>query len=540
MLKKSLCILLAVALLALTAACNSAAPAPDPATPPPATEAPAATEEPAPSESEGDSENLQFADPYTLVYYMYAIKASDQDVVVEEAMNKILQPKFNATLDLVMITSADWDSKALVPLRAGEKIDILYTPEWLYFMTNIANGSLIKLNDPEGPNGDLLAQYAPKTVEDLGPFIPGNQVDGYNYSVPIKKELCVPGGLIWNVDYVEKYGIDVASVRTYEQIDPYLALFKADNPAQYPILGTTSWSFISPFVRGFLNSMDPISIRIGEPGGTDGAPEIIWESQEARAHVEQMGEWAKKGYVNPDAQLKTFSSSDSLNAGQFLVLFEQQKGGQVKAKELMSSSGNPDLRLIEQQTAPSAIFTTDLGGSMVGIPITCKDPVRTMCFINEMYQNTELLNTMAWGVEGVHYTLDDQGRAIQTPMNGWSDSHGGKWTILGNQFKQLVSNQEDIDKYAQMQALTDEAWNHESLGFRFKQDDYSTEYAATYNVTDALQRGVLSGVNAAALDEMIAGYKAAGVYDVILPAVQEAYAAWKAEKMAQNPNFPAN
>jgi putative aldouronate transport system substrate-binding protein len=530
MFKKTLALLLALALLALTA-CASPSSVPSAK---PESSAPAATA----AQTEGPAETAAELAPYEITYYMWSLKASDQVEIVEAAINELIGPKFNATIDFTMITSGDWDSKAMVPLRAGEKIDIFYTPEWLNFMTNIANGSLLKLNDEGGPYGSLIEPY-PQTVADEGAFITANLIDGELYTLSTIKELCVPGGLIWNQEYVEKYGIDIASVDTYEKMDPYLAMYKEDNPGSYPVLATTGWSFISPFIQGFLNNMDPISIRIGEKGAVNGEPELVWESAEAREHVKWMGEWASKGYVNPDAQLKTYSMTDSLNAGQFLVYYNQLKGGQVKAKEIMSSSGNPDLRLIEQQTSASVIVTTHLGGSMYGIPVTSKDPQRAMMFLNEMFQNTELVNLMAWGIEGVHYDLDDQGRAVQRPMNGWSDSHGGKWTI-GNQFKQYVSNQEDANKYQQMQALTDEAWNHESLGFRFKQDDYANEYSATYNVTDSMLRGVMSGVNAAGMEEMIVGYKAAGVYDVIFPAVQEAYAKWKEEQKAANPNYPAN
>ncbi|MDR2514266.1 MAG: ABC transporter substrate-binding protein [Christensenellaceae bacterium] len=532
MTRKTLALLLALMLLVLTACASPSA------TP---SEAPQSTKSAAPAETaatEAPAETAAALSLYEITYYMWSLKASDQDEIVEKAINELIAPKFNATINFVMITDGDWDTKALVPLRAGEKIDIFYTPEWKGFMTNIANGSLLKLNDPSGPYGNLVEPYA-QTIADEGAFITANLVDGDLYTLSTIKELCVPGGLIWNQEYVEKYNIDIASVDTYAEMDPYLEMYKKDNPGNYPVLATTGWSFISPFIQGFLNSVDPISIRIGEKGATNGEPELVWESPEALEHVKWMGEWAGKGYVNPDAQLKTYSMTDSLNAGQFLVYYNQLKGGQVKAKEIMSSSGNPDLRLIEQQTSASVIVTTHLGGSMYGIPITSADPQRAMMYLNEMYQNPELINLMAWGVEGVHYTLDDQGRAIQTPMNGWSDSHGGKWTI-GNQFKQYVSNQEDVDKYQQMQALTDEAWNHESLGFRFKQDDYASEYSATYNVTDSMLRGVMSGVNAAGLQEMIDGYKAAGVNDVIFPAVKEAYAKWKENQKAINPNYPAN
>jgi putative aldouronate transport system substrate-binding protein len=533
MTKKCLALILACSLLLLSACASpSSAPVASGGTAPPAPTADTAAERPAESEN-------PFKDPYELTYYMTAVKSSDQNEVVEAAINQIIGPKFNASIKFIMITSGDWDTKALVPLRAGEKIDIIFTSVSRGFMTQVASDVFMKLNDPDGPYGDLLAQYAPKTVEDLGVFISNNKVDGWNYTVPTQKELCVPGGLIWNEDYVDKYGIDIQTTDSYEEIEPYLAKFKEENPGKYPLLVTAGWSFISPFIQNFLDNMDPISMFIGEEGATDGEPVLIWEQEQTRKHAEQMGKWFKAGYVNPDAQLKSYSTNDEMYAGNFLLTFDQVlKGGQVKAKELMSSSGNLDLRLIEQQTSASIIVTSHLGGSMLAIPVSSKDPVRAMLYIDEMHQNRELINLMAWGVEGLHYDLDDQGRAVQRKLNGWSDSHGGKWTI-GNQFMQYVSNQEDLDKYAQMQKLTDEAWNHESLGFRFKQTDYANEYSATYNVTDAMLRGVMSGVNSEGLEAMIQGYKDAGVYDVIYPAVKEAYATWKAGQMANTPRFPA-
>jgi len=292
---------------------------------------------------------------------------------------------------------------------------------------------------------------------------------------------------------------------------------------------TTGWSWISPFIQGFMNNMSPISIRIGEPNARDGVPEFTWDSPELQNHVQWMDKWYKMGFINPDSQLKTYSTIDEMNAGQFLVTFDiVLKGGQVKAKELEGQSGNPDLHLIEYQTSASLNVTTHAGGSMLGIPITSKDPARAMMYIDQMHQNPTLLNVMAWGVEGVHYDLDSRGMVIPKPMNGWSDSHGGMWT-LGNQFKQLLASNEDPEKYKQMQELTAEAWDHESLGFRFSQEGFESEYAAIYSISDSLEKGIMSGVNAAMLPDIIAQYKAAGV-DKVLDAAKESYAAWKVER----------
>ena len=340
---------------------------------------------------------------------MISSNPSNQDKVVEEAINKIIQPKFNATIDFIMVSFGDWDTKARVQLQSGEKIDIFFTPEWLSYMANINNNLLLPLDDPNGVAGDLINTYAPQTVKDLGAFIPANKVNGFLYAVPTNKELCVPGGLIWNKTYVDKYGIDINSIDTPEKLEPVLAKFKTDEPDVYPLLSTGGWSAFDPFIQGFLNNMEPISVYIGKEGESQD-PKYYWEDESTKARCKTMEKWYKAGYLNPDSYLTTFNNIDVLNAGKFLVSTDfVLKGGQVKANELMAQSGNSELKLAEVQTSPSVIVTTHAGGSMLGIPITSKDPARAMMYINEMHQNTELLNLMAWGIKGVHYDLNDAG-----------------------------------------------------------------------------------------------------------------------------------
>jgi len=467
--------------------------------------------------------------PYELVYYMYCTRSSEQISSIEAALNEIIGPLFNATIKFTMISGGEWNDKALPALLAGTKIDVFWTPEWMNYMTNINQGLLLPLNDPNGQWGDLINTYAPDTVRDLGAFVPANVVDGFLYGVATNKELCVPGGLMWNLDEVEKYNIDLqefADNQDWSMFEPYLEMYKKDNPGLYPLLSTGGWSWISPFIQGFLNNMEPIQIRIGEPGARDGVPELLWDSPENRERVEWHEKYYNLGYINPDSQLNTYSIIDELNAGRFLVHDMVLKGGQVKAKELEGQSGNPDLRLVEIQTSASINVTTHAGGSMLGIPITSQDPPRAMMYINQMHQNIELLNIMAWGIEGVHYDFDSRGMVIPRPMNGWSDSHGGMWT-LGNQFRQYLNANEDPMKYTQMLELTAVAWDHESLGFRFSQAGWENEYAAIYNINQSLQRGIITGANAGAYDDMSNQLKAAGV-ERVLEGVKTDYAAWKA------------
>jgi putative aldouronate transport system substrate-binding protein len=531
MTKKILSLLLVLTMVLSLAACGSTG---TPAAS--SSAAPAASSEAAPAESseaapEASSEPVAELEPYELTYYMISSQVSNQDAVVEEAINKIIQPKFNATIDFVMVTFGDWEQKARVPLQAGEKIDIFFTPEWLGFMSNLNSNLLLALDDPNGPAGDLINTYAPQTAKDLGAFYDANIVNGNLYSVPVIKELCVPGGLIWNQDYVDKYNIDINSIMTPADLEPVLADFAKNEPGVKPLLSTGGWSAFDPFIQGFLNNMEPISIKIGTKD-TQGnlEPEYYWEDQSTVDRCYTMEKWYNAGYLEADSYLSTFNNMDFLNAGKFLVSTDfVLKGGQVKANELMAQSGNSALRLAEVQTSESVNVTTHAGGSMLGIPITSQDPARAMMYINEMYQNTELLNTMAWGIEGTHYDLNPEGYVIPKDKNGWSDSHGGMWT-LGNQFKQLIAANEDPNKYKQMSDLTAQAWNHESLGFRFLQAPVENEYAAIKNVTDTYSRSMRTGVGVTEnYDKMLQALKDAGV-EKVMAEVKSQYSAWKASK----------
>ena len=534
--KKILSLAVVLVMVLVLGACQS--PAPSPAAeatkaPAAATAAPAA-DDTADAEEEAPVEPTSELDPYELTWYMYCAKSSDQATVIAEELNKTLTEKFNATVNIVMISGGDWNDKALPPLRAGEKIDIFWTPEWMGFANNLASNLLLPLNDPAGPAGDLIAQYGPQTLVDMGDFVAANLVDGKLYTVSTIKELCVPGGLIWNKKLVDKYDIDIAKVQDIASLNEVLATFEEAEEFKaggfYPLAHAGSFTFIEPYIQGFLNNMSAIVIRIGEPNANTAVPEIAWYSDEYKEYTAAAKEWTDKKYTHPDNYLRSFLLDDHINAGQFLVATNfVLKGGQVKSKELMAASGNPDLEMIEVQTSASVNVTTHAGGSMWGIPITSKDPARAMMLLNELYQNTDFLNTVVWGVEGVHNNVVSPGVRQAVDMNGWTDSMGGAWT-MGNQLKQDIGPNEDPEKYAQMAALTAEAWGHESLGYRFwDQPAHDGVYVAYKNWADTYERAFKTGVNLDQWDAAMAELKAIGIDD-LLTVIQENYAAWKAAK----------
>jgi len=81
-----------------------------------------------------------------------------------------------------------------------------------------------------------------------------------------------------------------------------------------------------------------------------------------------------------------------------------------------------------------------------------------------------------------------------------------------------------------MQDLTAQAWNHDTLGFRFIQTSVENEYAAIKNVSDTYSRSMRCGVGVTEnYDKMIAALKDAGV-EKVMAEVEKQYADWKSKR----------
>ena len=205
------------------------------------------------------------------------------------------------------------------------------------------------------------------------------------------------------------------------------------------------------------------------------------------------------------------------------------KGSNIKAQELVNASGNADLQLLEIYAQPKINITVHSGGSMLAIPVVSEHPVEAMKFLNLMHSDPNLLNIMLFGVEGVHWEFEADGR-VNILNSAWYGAHAGAWT-LGNTLLQSVSNKEDPEKNRMLIEYSNDSLDHASLGFRFRTEPVAAELTALTAVATGTTRALMTGYvdPAVELPAFIENLKAAG-FDVVLAEVQKQYAAWKVAK----------
>jgi putative aldouronate transport system substrate-binding protein len=473
---------------------------------------------------------------YTLDYYWVGGGDTDQTPVVEAAINEYIEPLIGANVKFHIIGWGDWTAKAVNALQAGEKIDIFFTADWYYYMQLATEGLFTKLNDPNGPDGNLLEKYGQGILSSLNPaFVTGTQIDGINYAVPTNKELTVPEGFLYNLTVAEAIGMtpeDAAAIKSYADMEPWLAKAKEKFPDMYPYI-TDGRDGFSPNMQEVASNVSGqmINMKIAPDanGVFDETIFSVYEGEYAQNHFKIMRDFYTKGYIHPDSGLSTFDNSALFNAGNFFIYPMPLKGNNIKAQEMVNASGNADLRVGEIYGQPKVNITTHAGGSMLAIPTTSENPVKAMKYINLMHTDEKLVNMMLFGVEGTHWEVEADGR-VNLINSTWYGSTAGAWTV-GDILLQKVTNKEDPNKNKLLVEYANDSLNNPSLGFRFRTEPIAAELTAVNAVHDGMARALWTGYvdPEVELDKFIADLKAAGL-DAILAEVQKQYEAWKATK----------
>lgn len=469
-----------------------------------------------------------------LDYYIVGAGDTDQRAAVEEAINAYIEPLINANVTFHIIGWGDWTAKAITAIEAGEKMDVFFTADWYFYSQLVSEGLLTPLNDDTGPNGNLLAQYGQGILDTLNPaFVTGSQINGVNYAVPTNKELAVPPGFVYNATIADEIGFtdeEAAKVKSMKDLEPWIAKAKEAHPDMYPYLTDGRLGF-SPYVSGLASNVSDNLLNMAAAPAADGTWDetiiVPLETDFMKDHLALMRDWYEKGYINPDAGLSTFDTSQSQNAGTFFIEPMPLKGANIKAQELVIASGNPDLKLKEIYGGPKVVTTIHTGGSMLAIPAVSDHPVEAMKLINLMHTDEKLINMMLFGVEGVHWELESDGR-VNIVNDGWLKSHPGAW-VWADVTIQKVTNQEDPNKNQMLIDYSADAIPHVSLGFRFNPEAVTAELTAMKPVQDGMERALLTGYvdPDVELPKYLQALKDAG-FDAVKAEVQKQYDEWKA------------
>lgn len=454
-----------------------------------------------------NSDNVS-SDPTALKPYklklVYEGAPQADEALVEEALNKLLTEKINATIDIAPIDWGAWDDKMNLMIASRESVDVLFTASWNGYAKNVAKGAYMDL-------GSLLDQYGQGIKDSLdSAFLDGSKIGGKNYAIPTNKELASSGGIVYRKDIADELGIDMSKVKKIEDLDAVYKIVKEKKPSMYPLY-TTGGTFAShSFVE--LDYLGDTTI----PGAidkhsTDAKVKPAEEFPQYQNALKVTRDYFLKGYINKDAATSQTSTLDAYKTGNVFSTVEPLKPG--KAEEIATATGLEG-KLAQITLTGKTVATSETTGAMLAISSTSKDPERAMMLINLLHTDKELVNLLNFGIEGVHFTLDGD-VMTQTEKSG-QYAPGVAWE-LGNQFLNYVWNTEAPDKWEQFKKFNEGATSSPALGFTFDSEPVKSEVGALANVLREYQKAIETGSVDLdeALPKFIAAQKSAGLERVI-------------------------
>ncbi|MDR1061605.1 MAG: hypothetical protein LBL83_10465, partial [Clostridiales bacterium] len=338
-------------------------------------------------EEQAEQQELEFC---TVSYYLRRpIDNMSSQQLVEDEANKIFREKLNAELKLFPIDNAGYNDKMHLMAAAGEVYDMTFTTVYTNPIgTNVANGAFLPLND-------LLESYGQTILQKNDPRVWAAVTYGGNImSVPGQSPYSQPSAICFKGDLVDKYGLDYRSISSLAGLEPYLKTLKESEPDITPLF--------SQFGKSVATlEPDAIDITVGIYYD-EGADEVRYaiDSEFNLNIYKTLADYYQKGYIASDALVRT-EFMQEIKSGKYGVFCDT--GGYTE--DGSKSSGMFGFKCYESLYMYPIIGTSSMLGCTIAISSTSAHPERAMMMLDLIWSDRYLSNTLAYGVEGVNYTV---------------------------------------------------------------------------------------------------------------------------------------
>ncbi len=521
--KKLLALGLSVAMIFGVVACGNDTPAN------------AGTESTPATESSEVVETPEVKEPVTLEWYYRGNGQQEDTDKVEARVNELLKeyPGLeHVSININCFPSADYATQVTLAQTSGAQIDILNSVS-INFAQHVEDGSWMPLNNLIS---DELKAELPEWLWELG------SVEGNIYIVPNYQNAFNAGYLFVPKEYMDKYGNydEMYKVMTDwdKSVTEKLEYLEAFTMAVRAGEGDTKYAgCITSISNGqlgfyFMEPYDHLSNQFVVDNDGEHKVEYLWTKGELKEMWAKYADWYTKGIFSPDGADTNHADyyfQNMLNETSYVFTTKEQVGAPEYVAELYSAAWGFEVVAIPVQEYDYVQNSWGAGGN--GVSATCENPEEAILFIEALTTGTEIgkeiYNTMVFGLEGEHYTVDaaDPNRITTLEYDG---SQGGgdttyaglKW-ILGNSFyaykNQAVKDGqfENIKKYNE----APETQSSDHNGFVVSTANVTTQLeqiSAVYTeYSDGFGKGIYGADFEAKYAEFLGKLEKAGIQDVI-------------------------
>lgn len=471
--------------------------------------------------SESAGENA--GESVTLKWYLAGSGPQADVETVQEAVNAYLLDTYDMNIDLQIIATdyANYPQKVQMVISSGEEYDICWTSNWNNnYYDNVNKNAFVPLDD-------LLKENAPELLESMDTSIwDAVRVKGDIFGVPSQQIFPKQNYVVILKEYADKYGLDVSEVQKLSDLEEFFKEVKADNPDMYPFAASSNGLMgkhnVALGFESIISVNIPGAVKIG-----DGELKAYnqFESDEVKEFYEMMYRWTQEGLVRKDAVTVSDNAVPDMKAGKHVAAINATYKPGVETIE-SANFGNKEV--VFATLSEPYLATENLVSSLNAISQTSKHPKEAMTFLNLVNTDKTLYNMLCFGIEGTHYTVNEDGTVKTDDAKGYNPNVD--W-MMGNQFNGLLREGQESDVWERTKELNVSAMESEALGFAFDSTTVTNEIASVSAVYDqygkALETGGVDPVTV--LPEFQQKLKTAGA-DKIIEEMQRQLDEWKATR----------
>ncbi|SEP85552.1 ABC transporter substrate-binding protein [Butyrivibrio sp. TB] len=445
--------------------------------------------------------------------YLPTSGKSDDLENVTAAVNEITRQEIGVEVEFHVYEFGQWFQQYSLFLSGTEDVDIL--ANYGGYLNAVSQGAAYDLTD-------LVQQYGQDIIAMEGDFLKSGEVNGVQYAIPIYASYAWTMGILYRSDVVEELGLQdmVANVKSLEDWGEVLEIVKEKKPEMTPFV-TNNGNSAPNFQYG---TWDDLGNNYGVlmNGGEGSEVTNLFETDEYAQLCTVMHDWYNKGYTSKDIQTQTDGFPTlTRNDAAFSTLGQTD----FNTSFYQSTTCGKPIDIVMLGT-PAARTYNNVTYTVMS---NSEHAEACMKFLNFWFSNEEIGTLIAYGIEGTHYKLDENGMGdyIDGQDSSTCTYHLGSGISNTNRIRWNTENPD----YAQLLIdSNNSALKSSALGFAFDTSSVENEITQLDNVCSKYQIGLECGAldPATALEEFNKELKDAGLDTVI------------AEKQRQLDEFLAN
>lgn len=455
------------------------------------------------TEADAGSEDTQTTsgEVPTLVWWTVGgTPADDFDEAIAQ-ISDYTEEKIGVRLDVKIAGWSDYDSKMNTIVNAGEYFDIMFTNNTNY--SKFVNlGAFENISDMVQSVTPELYSFIPETLWS------GVQIHGNVYAVPTYKDSSLTQFYYLDDQYVQKYGIDMSTVKDMASLDPAVRAIKdGEGKNFYPIKLNQGalWNGFFNEYDGLAGGIQAIGVKIDDP---ERKVVCTLEQEDILENLNLLHSWYADGIINPDANVVTEDSKGNA--------FGNAQGWPSAVAQWQVLQGVEKYDAVE---VFGPLYTTEtIQGSMNAVSVNSNYKEEALKVLQLINTDSKFRDMCAFGVEGNHFEYLEDG-TVKRLRDDWT------WPAYTQGTFFIMSNQEGADpnQWDEVRKQNEEATASTCLGFALDVTNIQNEVSNVNTTWDKYKYDMLTGASdpATAVPKCIEDLKAAGLDTIIAEAQKQ-------------------